>query len=56
MPGKVISSPTQEHRCFLFYPTEAGLFATAGTRWQCDDCKAVWELVSGQGWKLVIGQ
>jgi hypothetical protein len=48
MTGKVLD--TGEHRCFLIFPPEAGIFAAAGTRWQCDDCNAVWMLVKGKGW------
>lgn len=53
MTGKIISSPNQAHRCFLFYPPEVGLFGMTGTRWQCDDCRKIWELVKGQGWQVV---
>lgn len=53
MPGKIIPSPNQEHRCFFIFPREAGMFAPLGTRWQCDDCAAVWELVKDKGWQLV---
>lgn len=54
MAGKIIPSPNQEHRCFLIVPAEAGIFATVGTRWQCDDCSAIWELITGKGWQLVV--
>lgn len=49
MSGQVIHSPEIEHRCFLFFPAEAGLFAAVGTRWKCE-CGAIWQLVKGQGW------
>jgi hypothetical protein len=50
MTGKVISKPDIPHRCFLFFPPEAGLMAVAGTQWQCDTCRAIWTLVRGEGW------
>lgn len=55
MTGKIVASPNQEHRCFLFVPPEAGWFSPIGTRWQCDDCGAIWELVKGRGWQRVEG-
>lgn len=53
MTGKIVASSNQEHRCFWFIPLEAGLLSPIGTRWQCDDCKTVWELIKGQGWVIV---
>lgn len=54
MAGRVIYSPTRQHVCFFMYPVEAGLLAVAGTRWRCDSCGAVWELVRGTGWCVVV--
>lgn len=53
MTGKLIYSPNKEHRCFLIVPPEAGFFAPVGTRWKCDDCGAIWELISSKGWQVV---
>jgi hypothetical protein len=44
MPGKVL--PGGPHRCFMFYPPEAGMFAAIGTRWQCSGCHTIWKLVA----------
>lgn len=52
MSGRLVHTPISGHQCFFLFPTEAGLFAVVGTRWQCDECNSIWELVRGEGWVL----